>query len=248
MVIGKMSYKTVRKVGGRLMRLFGYKISKPLLRNNHILRRQMLLKSFGINKVLDIGANIGQYSMSMRKAGYYGHIISFEPLHNEYEKLLLNSMNDRKWTVFNYALGDSDGESIINVAGNSESSSLLEMLPAHIKHRPNSEYIRQEKITIKKIDSFYNEICRKDDRVFLKIDAQGYEYNIIIGANESLKLIIGIQLEMSLEPLYVGEKPMCEMINYLLAKGFRLMSLEPGAVDGNNGQMFQIDGIFFRTG
>jgi hypothetical protein len=52
---------------------------------------------------------------------------------------------------------------------------------------------------------------------------------------------------MSLQPLYEGEKLMCEMIGYLGANGYKLMSIEPGSVDYSTGQMFQVDGIFFKN-
>ena len=235
------------KIIKNILKYYGYEISKPLLRNNHILRRHLLLEKYAINKVLDVGANIGQYSNKIRKAGYKGDIISFEPLHKEFERLKKKVIKDNKWIAYNYALGNSDETCTINVAGNSESSSILEMLPIHIKHWTNSKYIRQEEVTIKKLDSVFDEIYKKNDNVFLKIDAQGYEYNVLEGAKKILGFIQGIQIEMSLEPLYAEERSMCEMINYLSKKGYKLMSIEPGAVDGNNGQMFQVDGVFFKT-
>ena len=236
----------VKKVIKDIFKKKGYEIIKPTLRNNHFLRRMMLFKANKINKVLDVGANIGQYGKLLREIGYEGKIISFEPLQECYNELVNYIKGDNYWEAYNYALGDFDGTSSINIAGNKDSSSLLEMLPSHIKHRPNSKYIGKEKIEIHKLDSIFNDLFNDNDNLFLKIDAQGYEYLILEGAKESLPAIKGIQLEMSLEELYKGEKLMCEMISYLGNKGFKLMSIEPGAVDNVSGQMFQVDGIFFK--
>lgn len=231
-----------------MLKYYGYEISKPNIRNNHIRRRKMLLKNFRINKLLDVGANSGQYSKIIRNAGFTGGIISFEPLSDIFKVLERNILGDNNWIAYNYALGNFDGTGLINVAeNNGESSSLLEMLPNHIMHRPDSKIIRQEKITIKKLDSLFKNIYCQNDNIFLKIDAQGYEYNILEGARESLNLIQGIQIEMSLEPLYAGEKLICEMIYYLFERGFKLMSIEPGSVNNSTGQMFQVDGVYFRT-
>jgi FkbM family methyltransferase len=140
------------------------------------------------------------------------------------------SLKDNNWLVNNYALGNEDIKSMINVAGNSFSSSILNMLPTHLKSEPESIYIAQEEIEIKKIDSIFNSFCNKEDRVMIKIDTQGYEKNVIDGATESLNNIKIIQLEMSILPLYENEILFIEMINYLDKKGFQLFSLENGVV------------------
>lgn len=156
------------------------------------------------------------------------------------------SLKDNNWLVNNYALGNEDIKSMINVAGNSFSSSILNMLPTHLKSEPESIYIAQEEIEIKKIDSIFNSFCNKEDRVMIKIDTQGYEKNVIDGATESLNNIKIIQLEMSILPLYENEILFIEMINYLDKKGFQLFSLENGFSDLTTGQLLQVDGIFVQ--
>ncbi len=120
------------------------------------------------------------------------------------------------------------------------------MLPIHEKIRPQSKYIRQDGISIKRVDSIWDELTEGYKNIFLKVDAQGYEYKILQGAYNSLKKLKGIQLELSLTTLYKEEKILCEIINYLSEHGFSLMSIEPGTVDWSSGRMFQVDGIFFR--
>jgi hypothetical protein len=120
------------------------------------------------------------------------------------------------------------------------------MLPTHLKSEPESIYIAQEEIEIKKIDSIFNSFCNKEDRVMIKIDTQGYEKNVIDGATESLNNIKIIQLEMSILPLYENEILFIEMINYLDKKGFQLFSLENGFSDLTTGQLLQVDGIFVQ--
>lgn len=81
----------------------------------------------------------------------------------------------------------------------------------------------------------------------MKIDTQGFEKNIIDGANESLKHFKIIQLEMSIVPLYENEMLYIEMINYLDKRGFQLFSLENGFSDRTTGQLLQVDGIFVQN-
>jgi FkbM family methyltransferase len=209
-----------------------------------IIRRMKLIDARNINLLIDVGANTGQYATMMRDYGYKGKIVSFEPLFDAYEKLTQISKNDPLWESLNYALGKRNEDSYINVAGNSYSSSILEMLDAHIESAPESKYIDRQKIAIKKLDEVFQEVCGQDSNIMLKMDVQGYEKEVLDGAKSSLNFIDIIQLEMSILPLYKNELTLCEMINYLSSLNFELFSLENGYFDSDSGQLLQVDGIF----
>lgn len=121
------------------------------------------------------------------------------------------------------------------------------MLPKHSNTGPESKYTTQEEIEIKTLDSVYNTLCKKDDRVMIKIDTQGYKKNVIDGSTESLKNIKVIQIEMSIVQLYEKEILFIEMINHIDKKGFHLVSLENGFSDNTTGQLLQVDGIFVKN-
>jgi FkbM family methyltransferase len=211
-----------------------------------IVRRMKLVANNKIDTLIDIGANAGQYASLMREYGYKGKIISFEPLKNAFEELKKESSRDNNWLINNYALGNDNTTSMINVAGNSWSSSILNMLPSHENVAPESKYVKQEKIEIKKLDSIFNSFC-KNDNVMMKIDVQGFEKNVLDGATKSLDSIKIIQLEMSIIPLYENEMLFVDMINYLKDRGFELFSLENGYFDSNTGKLLQVDGIFEKS-
>jgi len=207
-------------------------------------RRLKIINYCNINTLFDIGANTGDYSKKMRDLGFQHKIISFEPLNDAFGILEKHALKDGNWIVNNYALGDEDTQSIINISGNSCSSSILNMLPKHIESDPDSKYIAQQEIEVKKLDSIFSSFTKKTDNVMVKIDTQGYEKNVIDGAQESLKRVSIIQLEMSIVPLYTNEMLFTEMIKYLESKGFQLFSLENGHYNRNTGQLLQVDGIF----
>lgn len=211
-----------------------------------LVRRMRIVNNFKIDTLFDIGANFGQYALLMRELGYSKKIISFEPLKVAFEVLKKASSGDNNWEIHQYALGSENAKSLINVAANSGSSSILNMLPAHIKSAPEARYIDKEEIEIKKLDAVINSFCSNWENVMIKIDTQGYEKNVLDGAEESLKFIKVIQLEMSLVPLYENEILFLEMINHLSQKGFELYSLENGFSDKTTGQLLQVDGIFCK--
>jgi FkbM family methyltransferase len=236
----------MKNILNRILRVKGIQLKE--YPDYYLRRRMRIVNYYNIDTLFDIGANIGSYSIKMRELGYRNKIISFEPLKSAFEELKNASFKDNNWIVNNYAIGNKDINGVINVAGNSYSSSILNMLPMHLNSAPKSKYIAQEEIEIKKLDSIFNSFCNKEDRVMIKIDTQGYEKNVIDGANETLSNIKIIQLEMSLVPLYENEMLFIDMINFLDKKGFRLFSLEDGDgfSDPTTGQLLQIDGIFVK--
>ena len=237
----------VRRSIKKLLHKLGFDVMRYNPLYHPIARRMKLIHYYKIDVIFDVGANTGQYAKQMRELGYQGRIVSFEPLASAYTELVKHTNDDPHWDAVNIALGDYDGEAEINVSANSSSSSILDMLPAHARIVPESGYIGKEKITVRKIDSIINEHRSLTENLYLKIDTQGYERRIIEGAEASLEKIIGVQMEVSLTPLYEGEILLPEMINFMSDKGYELMSIEPVFNDPSTGQLLQVDCIFFRS-
>ena len=226
---------------------FGVDISRFHPSIHPLALRRQLFRSFGIEVVLDVGANTGQFALKLRTdTGYSGRIVSFEPLSSAFTALQANARGDRLWEVHNFALGDADGTEELNVAGNSESSSLLAMLPSHRRAAPESAYVGRERVAVRTLDSVFDTIIARPCRIFLKIDTQGAESRVLRGGEKALAGIDTVQLEMSLLPLYEGERPLSEMLSLMEGKGYSLVSLEPGFADEHTGQVLQVDGIFHR--
>jgi FkbM family methyltransferase len=202
-----------------------------------------LFKKHDINCILDVGANIGLYAHAIRHSGYYEEIISFEPLLDAFNKLEELSSKDQKWTAHNYGLGDFDGETQINISSDSVSSSLLDKTTEFDEMFPEMKNIKKESIKIRKLDTIYDDIC-SNKNVFLKLDTQGFEKNIIDGGIKSIKKIKGIQLELSVKQLYDNEAIYVDMLKYMSSLGFELKAIEDGWYKDN--EIVQFDGIFFR--
>lgn len=100
------------------------------------------------------------------------------------------------------AIGAYDGEVEINIAGNSVSSSILPMMESHASAAAGSVYIATEKVPIFRLDTIATPYLGKAHKPFLKIDTQGYEWQVLDGASTILPQMSGVLCELSLVPLY----------------------------------------------
>ncbi len=226
------------------VRNLGFDIIKYPYKN--LKNRMKLFKHYQINMIFDVGANIGQYATSLRSSGYNEYITSFEPIFIAYQKMQNNFRNDSKWKGEHFALGNFDGVSEINISDNLVSSSILEITDTHIDSAPTSVYSKKEKIQVYKLDTIIDKYDLSDSNLFVKIDTQGFEKQVIEGAEKSLSKIKGFQVELSLTELYQGEALFKEMLDLLNSKGYNLYYLDPGYAHSETGRLLQVDGIFFR--
>lgn len=237
------------KIGfvNNLLQKVGHKLTRYNVRTDDILRKNAILEKYQISLLMDVGANNGTFGKEIRTAGYKGTIISFEPLNNMFSILKKTAKNDDNWIINNYALGAENSEQEINISANYHSSSILNILETHTKAEATAAYIGKQKIQIKKLDNIFNEYKENNLEVYLKIDTQGYEMNVLKGAEQSLQYINTIQLEMSLQALYTGQPLYNEIFTFLWSKGYKLIDIEPGFTDIRNGTMLQFDGIFRKN-
>ena len=245
-----MTNKLIQPIKKRvksLLRSAGIEVSRYSIENSRVLRSGARLNAANVDLVLDIGANIGQFSLELREAGYNNRIISFEPLSDAYLKLLENSKEDPKWEIApRCGLGSSSKTAHINVSGNSWSSSFLQITKNHTIAAPSSAYIASEKVSIFTLDELMQNEVSQSKRPYLKIDTQGYELEVLEGAKEVLTYLCGVQLEISLQPLYEGQPELLEIIDKVTKLGFELYDLEPEFYDKQNGRLMQLNAIFIK--
>ncbi|MEL7508631.1 MAG: FkbM family methyltransferase [Cyanobacteria bacterium J06554_1] len=215
---------------------------------NADLQLSKALTHFNIDIVFDVGANRGQFASSLYSFGYQGHIVCFEPLSDAYQALIKAALQNPHWKIHQRsAIGDFDGEVDINVASNSASSSVLPMLELHTRAEAKSAYVGTEKVPIARLDSIASDYLSPDNRLFIKIDTQGFESQVLDGANDTLKKAKGLLCELSIVPLYEGQRLWLDMMQRIESEGFTLWAIHPGFVDPRNGRTLQVDAIFFRT-
>lgn len=215
--------------------------------SSHSLQTVRALKAHNVNVVFDIGANTGQFATDLRAYGYMGLIVSFELFPDAYEQLTKVASQYSNWVVHERcAVGAESGSIDINVSGNSVSSAILPMLKSHLESAPQSKYTHTVEAKIITLDSIFAQYCKDIDNVLFKIDTQGFEWQVLDGATESLTMCKGLLLELSLVPLYGGQRLWQEFISRLASLKLFLYAIQPSFIDDKTSQTLQFDGIFIK--
>ncbi|MHB1286999.1 MAG: FkbM family methyltransferase [Leptospirales bacterium] len=192
-----------------------------------------LFSLLDIKCVFDVGANKGQYRDFLRNdIGYKGLILSFEPVHHLSEILEERAKKDPNWKVFNKALGSQNEIVSINISKGNTLHSFLEP----IQSQPDSKWfeehnrvIRKEEVIVQTLDSFLKEfnLDTSLNHAFLKMDTQGFDLEVLKGAEESLSKIAALQTEISVLPIYQKMPDYFHTINTLNLHAFYITGLFP---------------------
>jgi FkbM family methyltransferase len=230
-----------------ILRKVGYDVVRFPPTDSPDWRRQLLLARHRVNVLVDAGANVGQYARTVRRAGYEGRIVSFEPIPEAYEDLYRSARTDRSWECRQVALGAANGQATLHLSANSVSSSILGTLERLVVAEPAAAYVDSLQVPIQRLDSALEGSVTPRDRLLVKVDVQGYEGQVLSGAERILPQVELIEAELSLAPLYDGQQLYRDLIDLLDTMGFTLISLERGFTDKNTGHLLQADGIFVRS-
>lgn len=206
-----------------------------------------VLDRLGINCVLDVGANAGQYGRMIREGGYRGRIVSFEPLARYVEELERTAAADDDWLVRPFALGNEHGTTQINYVAGTISS----LLPASDFGKDWSQGLREataQTIQIRRLDALFEEVTAGLDepRVYLKMDTQGYDLETFRGAGERIHDIVALQSEVSWVPLYEGMPRFPEQLAAYEEAGFAVSGIYPVSRHGQTLRLVESDLVMVR--
>jgi FkbM family methyltransferase len=192
-----------------------------------------------INTFIDVGANKGQFSLLVNSLFPKKNILAFEPIKSEYliyKKIFNNNRNIR---CFNFGLGNKIETQKLYLTKSFDSSSFLK--PSKIQNNlfRNTNIVSTETVKIKKLSRFLNKLKKP---IFLKIDVQGYELEVLKGAD--LNHIQYIYLEGSYVKLYENQPLIKDIVKYLSNKNFKLIS-KYNLIKKNN-KKIQADFLFIK--
>ncbi len=217
--------------------------SKP----SHWENLATILGHFGVTVVLDIGAHKGEYGGYLRRAGWTGRIVSFEPQSAVRPALEEKAAADGNWQVAPaMAIGGADGEIALNISAETDMSSALPLAEGAMRFTPSSAMVGREAVPLRRLATVFGDHVRDDDTVFVKADTQGYESAVLDGAAPVMARIAGWQLELSIETIYAGETDWRAMLDRMEALGYAAHLFIPGYFSRHIARQLQIDGVFMR--
>lgn len=210
----------------------------PSIEHKYLLQR-------GFKTIVDIGANNGQFALACREWSPQAKIFSFEPLQDAAKKFNLLFKNNPNIKFFNYAIGPFSGKRYIHVSSKSHSSSMLPIGPLQADQFPGTQEVGLEQINIAPLDFFItnNEI---NSPSILKIDVQGYEFEVLQACHNLIQNFDYIYCECSFEELYEGQKLAPEIFAFLSDLGFEMEGFY-NAFYGDNKKTLQADFLFRKV-
>jgi FkbM family methyltransferase len=244
--------KILKTIAKRKLASAGYELVPNWMSDQVPLRDHLrkLFAHYKVTCVLDVGANIGQYANFLRqRVGYAGDIVSFEPVQESYAALLAASKGDPKWRSHRLALGAERATLSINVTRGSVHSSFYEPDQAAVKHTgldnqiENSRVLRTEQVEVETLDNFLGSIESRS--IYLKMDTQGYDRQVLEGARNSTDRFAGVQTEAAIQKLYLGAPGYQEMTQFVTSFGFQLSGFFPVNHDAAL-RLIECDMVFVR--
>lgn len=233
--------RTIRRFGFDVVRYpYWYSLE------GHIAR---LLKEQKVNVVLDVGANTGQFGRALRREKYTGLVLSFEPVSGAFERLVAAARGDDKWQCYRIALGDEEAERSIRIARESSLSSFLRFNDYGQRVLDDSVVEHTETVQVRRLDAVFPELAKDlpAPRAFLKIDTQGWDAQVLRGAQGCLGQVVLLQAELSVRAIYDGMTDWVGFIELARLNSFDLLALYPVNYD-SHGRVLEFDGLFKTCG
>jgi FkbM family methyltransferase len=208
-----------------------------------------ILARWEIDCVVDAGAHLGQFGELVRGVGYARSIVSFEPVLPVFAALAKRVGADPGWSAHRLALGASDGTAELNVPRATDFSSFLQPNAYSLETFDGATAVeRVEQVPVRRLDSVADEyLPASGSRLFLKLDTQGWELEVLKGAEDTLAHVVALQVELSLKPVYDGAPPYFEVAAYLDRHGFEVTGFFPVAHDDDLG-LIETDCVMVRRG
>ena len=149
-----------------------------------------------IEYIVDVGGHVGLWSRPMIQRANTKYIWAFEPNSSVRECYVMNMSRFDNYTIYPIALGDKNTKGYLNVEKDNSGNT-------------NIDPIKSGDTEIKTLDSFN---LKQID--YMKVDAEGYEYNIVQGAKETIEICKPfVHLEMKTKRMRHTNKDYTKLLN-----------------------------------
>jgi FkbM family methyltransferase len=210
-----------------------------------------VIRSREINCVIDVGGNRGLFAQRVRKLGYTGRIVSFEPSPTVLPVIRAAAARDPNWTVRPVALASKPGEGELRLHKDAQLDSLLESIPGAVEQLPMMAPAGTVTIVLSTLEAEFPHIIEgiAEPRVLLKSDTQGYEDEVLRGAGADglSPAVVAVLVELAAQPIYQEQPPMTSVMGLIMAGGFTPVAFEPFFQSSDGLRMVELDALFLRA-
>ncbi len=197
--------------------------------------------------VIDVGANVGQFTIAAAMTFPDVEIHSFEPIPECVAVLKGNTQALSVVKVYPVALGERIDRCRFRVNSHSQSSSMLTLAKSHLDAFPNEREVRTIDVEMTTLDAVFADVELKSP-ILLKLDVQGYEAKTIAGGLRTLKRCDYVVMEASLQPMYEGELRFTEILSLMMQQGYEFLRPVGWLTEGRTSEVLQLDALFRRVG
>ena len=222
----------------------------PLLFADAVTRA---MRHAGVSCAFDVGAHCGEFALSIRRAGYEGPIVSFEPNPDAAQALKARAARDGRWSVQECALGAANADGRLYRPNTTQFASLRETLPYGAERWGEQVAVRDVvHVPVRCLDDVFESVlpvgvdASRPGFLLLKIDTQGSDLDVLEGAKTALRFASVLVIELSVIPLYEGAPRLIDALRYVEDAGFVLASAVPVTHDRASGVAVELDGCFVR--
>ena len=206
------------------------------------------LRNRPIRTVIDCGANKGQFAAKVSGVFPEAVVHCFEPLSAPYQELAAWARTQgERVHCYNVALGDEEGSVVMHHHLDHEtSSSLLSRTEHQVALVPSTAREREIVVPLTTLDiALESALDTMASETLLKLDVQGYEDRVLMGAQKVLSQVDYCLLEVSVDPLYSAQARFAGLVAMLDAQAFDYAG-NLDQVYGDDGRIMWLDALFRR--
>jgi len=209
-----------------------------------------VIRSRGINCVIDVGGNRGLFARRLRELGYAGRIVSFEPSPTVLPVIQAAAERDPDWIVRPVALSSEPGQAQLRLHKDPELDSMLDTLPGVVDQLPHVAGTGIVTITLSTLAAEFPAIIAgiAEPQVLLKSDTQGYDVKVLRGAGASglAPAVVAVLVELAAQPIYHDQPDMTTVMDLIMTAGFTPVAFEPFFQSSDGLRMIELDALFIR--
>jgi FkbM family methyltransferase len=232
----------VRHAGRGLARRFGFDVHEFAPLADPAIRLSRLLTYLEVSTLIDVGANDGSWGLEVRRSGFSGRIVSFEPHPDAFRTLAATAAADPLWDAFPYAVAPVEGTLDIRLTADSRWSSAMR---AASGASDAGATMRVHRAVARRLDDALESSVRRS-RLFLKIDVQGYELEALHSADGIIDSVVGAQTEVMIDSFYEGQPSFVGVVTEFARRGLRLAGVANGHIRGTGVETY-VDLLFVRS-